>query len=221
MQKWALAAGIALMTVWGVNFVVTKVVLAQLGVAPFLFLRFLLMPILGFALLAFAGIVVFLSDKFVAGLAVAGFGDLVLLFAASLFSLYTVIAKPLVTKYGPLNLMCYSLLFGAPPMLLITLPAFVYAPLEQVTAGVWFATFWAIAVSSFVGWIAWAWVNSVRGIARSAPLQYLMPPIAGLVAWLTLGETFTWLKIAGATVAMAGVAWAQFGAKAPAPPDAG
>jgi len=302
MQKWALAAGIALMTVWGVNFVVTKVVLAQLGVAPFLFLRFLLMPILGFALLAgvyrhhiakswpkredlprfvaaglightahvgivmwgidlstpfssslvltssplftllilavlgaerlqrrqvtgtllaFAGIVVFLSDKFAAGFALAGFGDLLLLFAASLFSLYTVIAKPLVTKYGPLNLMCYSLLFGAPPMLLLTLNAFVDAPLAQVSTGVWFATFWAIAVSSFVGWIAWAWINSVRGIARSAPLQYLMPPIAGLSAWLTLGEGFTWLKVAGAAVTMAGVAWAQFGARTPTPPDAG
>jgi len=302
MQKWALAAGIALMAIWGVNFVITKVVLAELGVGSFLFLRFLLMPMLGFALLvgvyrhhiakswpkredlprfvaaglightahvgivmwgmnlstpfsaslvltssplftllilavlgaerlqrrqvtgtllAFAGVVVFLSDKFAAGLAIAGVGDLVLLFAASLFSLYTVIAKPLVTKYGPLNLMCYSLLFGAPPMLLMTLPAFLAAPLAQVGTGVWVATFWAIAVSSFVGWIAWAWINSVRGLARSAPLQYLMPPIAGLSAWLTLGEGFTWLKVAGAAVTMAGVAWAQFGMRSAAPPDAG
>jgi len=41
---------------------------------------------------------------------------------------------------------------------------------------------------------------------------YLPPPIAGLVAWLTLGEQFTLLKIAGAAVTMAGVAWAQFSA---------
>lgn len=302
MQKWALAAGVVLMVVWGVNFVVTKVVLAGMGVAPFLFLRFLLLPLLGFALLAavyrrhlaksvprredlprfaaaglvghtahvglvmwgmdystpfssslvltssplftllilallgaerlharqiagtllaFAGIVVFLSDKFVAGLAAAGLGDLMLLAAASLFSLYTVIAKPLVTKYGPLNLMCWSLLFGAPPMLLLTLNAFVDAPLAQLGGGVWFATFWAIAVSSFAGWLAWAWINSVRGLARSAPLQYLMPPIAGLTAWLTVGEGFTWLKLAGAAVTLAGIAWAQFGSKSPTPPDAG
>ncbi len=301
-QKWALAAAVALMVVWGVNFVVTKVVLAGLGVGGFLFLRFLLMPLCGFVLLvaiyrrhiakswperqdlprfvaaglightahvgsvmwgidlstpfssslvltssplftllilavlgaerlqrrqvvgtlaAFAGIVLFLSDKFAAGFARAGFGDLLLIVAASLFSLYTVIAKPLVEKYGPLNLMCYSLLFGAPPMLLLTLNAFVEAPLASLSAGVWFATFWAIVVSSFVGWLGWAWINSVRGIARSAPLQYLMPPIAGLTAWATIGETFTWLKLAGAAVAMAGIAWAQFGAKSAAPPDAG
>jgi drug/metabolite transporter (DMT)-like permease len=160
LQKWALAAGIGLMVVWGVNFAITKVVLAGLGVWPFLFIRFLAMPLFGFALLvvvtrrhfpktwpqradiprfvaaglvghtahvslvmwgidlstafssslvltssplftllilallgaeklhgrqltgtlvAFAGIVVFLSDKFVAGFALAGIGDLVLI----------------------------------------------------------------------------------------------------------------------------------------------
>jgi len=300
-QKWALAAGCALMLAWGVNFAITKVVLAELGVWPFLFIRFLAMPLAGFALLvvvtrrhfpkswprrrdlprfiaaglightahvslvmwgidlstafssslvltssplwtllilallgteklhrrqlagtlvAFAGIVVFLSDKFVRGLALAGAGDLVLLLAASLFSLYTVISKPLVERYGPLNVMCYTLLFGAPPLVLATLPAFLDAPLAGVPAAVWFGVFWAVAVSSFLGWIVWAWVNSVRGLARSAPLQYLMPPIAGVVAWLTLGETFTGLKVAGAAAAMAGVAWAQLGAHHPTPPDA-
>ena len=71
--------------------------------------------------------------------------------------------------------------------------------------------------------MAWTWVNTARGVARSAPLQYLMPPIAGLVAWLTLGEQFTALKLTGAAVTLAGVAWAQFSAgpppKAAAQPD--
>jgi len=40
-QTWALAAGCALMLAWGVNFAITKVVLAELGVWPFLFVRFL------------------------------------------------------------------------------------------------------------------------------------------------------------------------------------
>ena len=40
-----------------------------------------------------------------------------------------------------------------------------------------------------------------------------MPPIAGIVAWLTLGEVFTPLKLAGAVVTMAGVALAQIAAQ--------
>ena len=306
-MRWSLIAAVAIMVVWGVNFAVTKYVLGEIGVGPFLFMRFLITPVLGFALLmavyrrhlrkswpkrddlprfvaaglightlhvgivtwgidlstafssslvltsgplftllllaalgaeklrarqlagtlvAFAGIVVFLSDKFASGLARAGLGDLVLIFAASLFSLYTVTAKPLVARYGPLPVLAYTLLFGAPPLLALTLRSFLDAPLAELPAGVWLGMFWAAVVSAFLGWLVWAWVNAVRGVARSAPLMYLMPPISGVVAWFTLGESFTWLKIAGAGVTMAGVAWAQFGGGHPPPrevaqPDSG
>jgi drug/metabolite transporter (DMT)-like permease len=300
-MRWSLIAAVAIMAVWGANFAVTKYVLGAIGVGPFLFIRFLIMPLLGFALLvlvyrrhlrkswpkrddlprfvaaglightlhvgivtwgidlstafssslvltsgplftllilaalgaerlrarqlagtgfAFLGIVLFLSDKFASGFSRAGLGDLVLLFAASLFSFYTVIARPLVARYGPLPVLAYTLLVGAPPLLLVTLPSFLAAPLAGLAAGIWLGMFWAAVVSAFLGWLVWAWVNAVRGIARSAPLMYLMPPISGVVAWLTLGETFTWLKIAGAAVTMAGVAWAQFGGGHPPPREA-
>jgi drug/metabolite transporter (DMT)-like permease len=249
VERWSLGAAVAIMAVWGVNFTFVKYVLDNIGVGPFLFIRFLTMPLLGFLLLAlvyrrhlakcgplftllilafagveklrrrqlagtfaaFLGIVIFLSDKFVRGVALAGAGDLVLLFAASLFSLYTVIARPITERYGPLPVLAYSLLFGAPPLVLITAPSFFAAPLGALPPLVWLGLVWAIFVSAFLGWLVWAWVNAVRGLARSAPLQYLMPPIAGLVAWLTLGEHFTPMKIGGAALTMAGVAWAQFG----------
>lgn len=302
VARWSLIAAVAMMVVWGVNFTFVKVVLDEIGVGPFLFLRVLITPVLGFLLLAviyrrhlrkswprredlprfvacglightfhvglvtygvhlstafssalvltsgplftllilavlgaeklrarqlagtlfaFAGIVVFLSDKFVRGFALAGAGDVVLLFAASLFSLYTVIVRPLVARYGPLPVLAYTLLFGAPPLVLFSLPSFLATPLGSVSPAVWIGLVWAIVVSAFLGWLVWAWVNAVRGVARSAPLMYLMPPIAGVVAWITLGETFTWLKIAGAAMTMAGVAWAQFGGGHPPPREAG
>jgi drug/metabolite transporter (DMT)-like permease len=293
----SLAAAIATMVVWGANFAVTKYVLAYFGVGPFLFIRFLTMPALGFValalvyrrhlakslprradwprfaaaglightlhvgivtwgvdlstafssslvlssgplytllilallggerlrrwqiagtLVAFAGIVLFLSDKFVSGFSRAGIGDLVLLSASALFSIYTVITKPLVERYGPLPLMVWTLAVGAPPLLMVTLPSFLAASLAAVPAAAWFGMFWAAVVSAFFGWLVWAWVNAVRGVARSAPLMYLMPPIAGVVAWLVLGEQFTALKLAGAALTMTGVAWAQYAGRTPA-----
>jgi drug/metabolite transporter (DMT)-like permease len=170
--------------------------------------------------LAMAGIVVFLSDKFARGVAHAGCGDLLLLVAASFFSLYTVLVRPLVQRYGPVIVLAYTLAFGAPPMLLLSLPSILTADLGRLTPMVWIGLFWAIVLSSVGGWMVWAWVNHVRGIARSAPLMYLPPPIAGIVAWLTLGEQFTWLKIAGAGITMAGIAWAQFGSGRPPPREA-
>lgn len=162
-------------------------------------------------LVALLGISVFLGDKFTRGIAHAGVGDLVLLIAALLFSLYTVMVRPLVERYGPLIVLAYTLLFGAPPMLLLSAPSIAAADLGHLTPMVWLGLFWSIALSSVLGWLVWTWVNAVRGIARSAPLLYLPPPIAGLVAWLTLGEQFTLAKIAGAAVTMAGIAWAQYG----------
>jgi drug/metabolite transporter (DMT)-like permease len=295
-DRLSLAAAVATMVFWGVNFAFVKHVLDRLGVEAFMFIRFALLPVLGFLLLvavfksrvpqtwpqradlprfiacglightfhiavvmhgmdlstpfssalvltsgpvftlvilallgverlrarqvagtlvALAGILVFLSDKFAAGFSRAGIGDLVLLAAAALFALYTVLVQPLAQRYGPLIVLCYTLLFSAPPILIWAAPGFLSRPASAYTASVWIGLVWALVVSSFFGWLMWTWVNAVRGVARSAPFNYLMPPIAGLVAWLTLGEAFTWLKIAGALVTMAGVAYAQFGAGPP------
>lgn len=160
---------------------------------------------------AFLGILLFMSDKFSSGVLRAGLGDMLLLMAAGLFSLYTVVARPLTSRYGAPVLLGYTLLVGAPPVLLFTLPAFLAEPWRALPASIWLWMFYAVTISSFLGWLGWAWINQVRGIGKSAPLQYMMPPIAGIVSWITLGETFTWLKIGGAGVTMAGVAWAQFG----------
>jgi drug/metabolite transporter (DMT)-like permease len=166
-------------------------------------------------LVAFAGIAVFLADKLAGGFFRAGAGDLLLILSAFCFSLYTVLVRPLTERYGPLIVLSYTLFFSAPIILVFTLPAFLDAPMAALPPGVWVGLFWSIILSSFFGWLIWSWVNQVRGVARSAGLQYLAPPIAGLVAWLTLGEQFSALKLSGAAVTLAGVAWAQFGAGTP------
>jgi drug/metabolite transporter (DMT)-like permease len=301
-EQWSLAAAIATMVAWGMNFAFVKYILDHLGVGAFMFLRFSVLPLLGFALLAivfrgrlarswprrsdlprfvlcalighmvhisavmygmnlstafssslvltsqplftlgilamigaerlrprqiagtlvaFAGIVLFLADKFAGGLSRAGAGDLTLLIAGVSFSAYTVLARPLAERYGPLIVLSYTLLFSAPLMLIGTFPFFFETNFRNLGPAVWAGLFWALVVSSFFGWLMWTWVNTVRGVARSAPFMYLMPPIAGVMAWLTLGETFSWLKIAGAVVTMAGVAWAQFGGGRPPPKETG
>ena len=171
-------------------------------------------------LIACAGIALFLSDKFAGGRAHAGYGDLLLIVAALCFSLYTVLAQPITKRYGPLIVLSYTLLFSAPPILLLNFGAFLRIDPAQLTPLVWLGMVWALVLSSFMGWMAWGWANAVRGVARCAPFNYLMPPIAGFSAWLTLGEHFTWLKVLGAAVTMAGVAWAQFGSGRPPPREA-
>ena len=176
---------------------------------------------------ACAGVLLFLSDKFLGGHWQASGGDLTLLVAASFFSYYTVAAKPLIERHGGVTVMTYATLLGSGPDVLLSLPAGLSVDWASIRPAIWLGTFYAVLISAFLGWLVWGWVNAVRGVARSAPLMYLMPPVAGLVAWAVTGERYTGIKLAGAALTLAGVAVAQYASvrpndpvrEAPAPVD--
>jgi drug/metabolite transporter (DMT)-like permease len=157
-----------------------------------------------------AGVIVFLSDKIFAGRWAAGGGDLVLLIASSFFAYYTVATKPLIVRLGSLPVMAWATLLGSAPLVVLSTPAALQIEWRALPPSVWIGMLWASLVSAFIGWLVWGWVNAVRGVARSAPLMYLMPPVAGIVAWLSSDEHFTTVKLTGAAITLAGVALAQF-----------
>ncbi len=160
--------------------------------------------------IACVGVLVFLSDKLLGGRWQATGGDLFLLVAAGFFSLYTVAAKPMIQRHGGVVVMGYATLLGSVPILAFTLPAGLAIDWLAVPPMIWAGLFWTAVISAFIGWLVWGWVNAVRGVARTAPLMYLMPAVAGVVSWLAIDERFTWIKIAGAALTLCGVAVAQF-----------
>ena len=167
---------------------------------------------------ACAGVLVFLSDKLLGGHWQASGGDITLLVAASFFSYYTVSAKPLIERHGGVTVMTYATLLGSGPVVLLSLPAGLAVDWRAVSPAIWAGLCYAVLISAFLGWLVWGWVNAVRGVARSAPLMYLMPPVAGLVAWALTGERYTGTKLAGAALTLAGVAVAQFASTRPGDP---
>ncbi len=160
--------------------------------------------------IAFAGVLVFLSDKLLAGDWTASGGDLFLLVAASFFSYYTVASKPVIERLGSVVTMTYATMIGSIPIVLFTSSAGVAIEWSEVPPSVWAGILFGVLISAFMGWLLWGWINAVRGVARTAPLMYLMPPVAGLVAWAFAGEHYTAIKIAGAALTLGGVAVAQF-----------
>jgi drug/metabolite transporter (DMT)-like permease len=164
--------------------------------------------------MACVGVLVFLSDKLLGAQWAATGGDLMMLFAASLFSYYTVMTKPLIQRHGGVAVMAYATLAGSPLLVLAGLPAAWNAPWSLMGWTEWGLLLWASLVSAFGGWLVWGWVNEQRGVGRTAPLQYLMPLVAGGVAWWATGERFSALKIGGAALTLAGVALAQYAHRA-------
>ena len=163
---------------------------------------------------AATGALLFTSDKLLAADWQAGLGDLTLLAAAALFSYYTVASKPLIQHHGGVTVLGYGSLVCTLPMLLWCAPQLAALDWTAQPAWVWGGTVWQVAGGGFLGWLAWGWANEQRGVARTAPLIYLMPPIAGITAWAWGGEAFSLHKILAAALILAGVALAQFGAAA-------
>ena len=160
--------------------------------------------------LAFVGVLLFLSDKLLSGNWRATGGDVLLFVSALLFSYYTVQSKPMLEKHGSVLTMGYATLLGGLPVMLLSVPAGLEAPWAHLELQDWAAMAWSVLISAFGGWLVWGWVNQVRGVAKTAPLMYLMPPVAGIFAWTLTGEQFTAIKLFGAGVALMGVAYAQF-----------
>ena len=167
---------------------------------------------------ACVGVLLFLSDKFLGGHWQASGGDLTLLVAASFFSYYTVAAKPMIERHGGVVVMTYATLLGSGPVVLLSLPAGLSVDWAAVRPAIWAGLLYAVLISAFLGWLVWGWVNAVRGVARSAPRMYLMPPVAGLVAWRVTGERYTGIKLGGAVLTLAGVAVAQYASTRPNDP---
>lgn len=159
---------------------------------------------------AVVGVLVFLSDKLLGAQWQASGGDLTLLVAASFFSYYTVAAKPLIQRHGGVVVMTYGTLLGSLPVVLLSAAAGLQVDWAAVTPWIWVGTLYAVLIAAFLGWMVWGWVNAVRGVARTAPLMYLMPPVAALVAWLVTGERYTVVKLLGAAITLGGVALAQY-----------
>ncbi len=129
--------------------------------------------------------------------------------AASFFSYYTVASKPVIERLGSVVTMTYATIIGSVPIVLFASSAGLAIEWREVPAGIWAGIFFGVLISAFMGWLLWGWINAVRGVARTAPLMYLMPPVAGLVAWEFAGEHYTSIKIAGAALTLGGVAVAQ------------
>ena len=138
-----------------------------------------------------------------------------LVVAAAFFAWYTVASKPLIQRHGSVVVMAYATLLGSAPVVLLAAPAGLQVDWSAVRPLIWLGLAYAVLLSAFLGWLVWGWVNAVRGVARSAPLMYLMPPVAGLVAWLVTGERYTGTKLAGAALTLAGVAVAQYASRQP------
>jgi drug/metabolite transporter (DMT)-like permease len=130
-------------------------------------------------------------------------GVLPILFAAVSESIFFVVQRPYLERYGSLRMTTYSIWFG-------TLFMLVWTPelWEEVAEASFEATASVVYLGIFptvIAYVALAYAFSRLPASRAVSFLYAIPVLAFVVAWVWLGETPTWLSVLGGTIALCGV----------------
>lgn len=157
------------------------------------------------SLLAFAGVtVVVLLGKGPAEISLNQ-GTLIMLMAPILWSLYSIIGKPLVDKYGAQFFTGVSMCLG----ILTMVPYGIkqgFSPLDGFTPILWFWLAYVSILATVAGYAVWNWALKQRSAAEVTVFIYFVPVVATLAGWIFVGETVTLWFLGGAAMVLAGVA---------------
>lgn len=133
------------------------------------------------------------------------FEPLALLVLVSVFatSIYFVWQKPLLARTTPMGFTTLSIFAGT----LGLLPFGLHLPEKlalasggQIVSGIYLGLF-----PTVLGYLAWNWALSRAQASTVSSFLYLQPLLAGVIAWVWLGQTLGALAIAGGVLAVGGV----------------
>lgn len=132
-------------------------------------------------------------------------GDLLLLAACLCWSVYTVLLRPYTERVDGVTLSAVTMVGGAVPLVLVSLPSLGDTHWNMIGLGGWAAVAYSGLLALVVAYLFWYRGIRTLGPTRSAMYANLQPIIALGVAWATLHETPHVLQLVGAVCIMGGL----------------
>ena len=134
------------------------------------------------------GVFVLMGDKLLTFGDETIFGDLILLFAVLSWSLYTVICKPIVERYGALETTFLVMSFGALLYFPFGLFFTITGDFSSAGTGAWLGIIYMGILTSGVAYYLWIWLLERIRPSQVAVIASAQPPTTVLLAWFVYGE---------------------------------
>ena len=130
-------------------------------------------------------------------------GALLVLLAAVCVSVYFVLQKPYLAKYGALPFTTYAIWVGT----VISLPFLpgLVAQVSAAPAGTLVSMLYLGVFPTALGYVTYAYAFSRMPASTAVSFLYLIPVMAYVIAWVWLGEVPAALSVVGGGVALSGV----------------
>jgi len=132
-------------------------------------------------------------------------GSVLVFFGVLCWTAYTILLQPYTRRIDVINLSAITMIGGAVPLLVATMPAIAATNWAGVGVGGWVALLYSSVISMGVAYIFYYRGLRILGPTRTAVYTNLQPIIALLVAWAFLGENPTVFQGIGAVTIIAGV----------------
>src|SRR5256714_10373090 len=132
-------------------------------------------------------------------------GSVLVFFGVLSWTLYTILLQPYTKRIDVISLSAITMVGGAVPLLIASLPSIIATDWSAVGLGGWLALLYSSIISMGVAYMFWYRGLRVLGPTRTAVYSNVQPIIALLVAWAFLGENPTAFQGVGAVTIIAGV----------------
>jgi drug/metabolite transporter (DMT)-like permease len=159
--------------------------------------------------IAFAGVIVILTERGLRNEMGVLRGDLLILVAVFAWALYTVLSKPLLARYDAMAVTTGAIVSGT----LMTLPALLVPgalpPLRSLTLPVGGAVLYLAIGTSVIAYPLYMYALRHLDTAKVAVAQNTQPVITSILSWLLFRERFSPAFFLGAGLILAGVTWVE------------
>ena len=132
-------------------------------------------------------------------------GDLVMIAGAILWASYAIFSKPLLRHYSPLKVTAWAHTLGA--ILIVPIgwsQAINYDWLHLAPVG-WACVLYFAWLAGVYGFVVWYRGVRILGSSKTMIFQYLVPPVALVVAYFVIDEAPSLLQALGVITTLAGV----------------
>lgn len=136
-------------------------------------------------------------------------GDFTVLLSAVVFGLYTLLSRPLLNRYSPIQLTTLIMFTGGVAVVLAGIPWVVQLDFTSVSAAAWGGIFYSGVLSIAVAFMIWNYGIRSVGAVRTSTFQNLVPVMGLLFGVLLLREQLLPLQYVGAGLTVVGIILAR------------